>query len=64
MEYARKHGRKKVTAVHKANILKFSDGLFLEVAARPPRPTPTSSLKIASLTTCACSSCKSPSFTT
>ncbi len=31
-EYARKHGRKKVTAVHKANILKYSDGLFLEVA--------------------------------
>ncbi|MGE3822028.1 MAG: isocitrate/isopropylmalate dehydrogenase family protein, partial [Isosphaeraceae bacterium] len=30
-EYARAHGRKKVTAVHKANILKFSDGLFLEV---------------------------------
>ena len=25
-------GRKKVTAVHKANILKMSDGLFLEVA--------------------------------
>ncbi len=31
-EYARKYGRKKVTAVHKANILKFSDGLFLAVA--------------------------------
>jgi len=31
-EYARKHGRKKVTAVHKANILKFTDGLFLEVS--------------------------------
>jgi isocitrate dehydrogenase (NAD+) len=31
-EYARKHGRKKVTAVHKANILKYSDGLFLEVS--------------------------------
>jgi len=31
-DYARKHGRKKVTAVHKANIMKFSDGLFLEVA--------------------------------
>ncbi len=31
-EYARKNGRKKVTAVHKANIMKFSDGLFLEVA--------------------------------
>ncbi|MGQ9546551.1 MAG: isocitrate/isopropylmalate dehydrogenase family protein [Dehalococcoidia bacterium] len=31
-EYARKNGRKKVTAVHKANILKFSDGLFLDTA--------------------------------
>jgi isocitrate dehydrogenase (NAD+) len=31
-EQARAHKRKKVTAVHKANILKFSDGLFLEVA--------------------------------
>ncbi|MGA9405991.1 MAG: isocitrate/isopropylmalate family dehydrogenase [Bacteroidota bacterium] len=31
-EYARKHGRKKVTIVHKANIMKFSGGLFLEVA--------------------------------
>ncbi len=30
-EYARKHGRKKVTCVHKANIMKFSDGLWLEV---------------------------------
>jgi isocitrate dehydrogenase (NAD+) len=28
-DYARKYGRKKVTAVHKANIMKFSDGLFL-----------------------------------
>jgi isocitrate dehydrogenase (NAD+) len=31
-EHARKHGRRKVTAVHKANIMKFTDGLFLEVA--------------------------------
>ncbi|MBI2907748.1 MAG: isocitrate/isopropylmalate dehydrogenase family protein [Chloroflexi bacterium] len=31
-EYARNHGRRKVTAVHKANIMKFSDGLFLAVA--------------------------------
>ena len=31
-EYARAHGRKKVTAVHKANIMKFSDGLFLSAA--------------------------------
>jgi isocitrate dehydrogenase (NAD+) len=31
-DYARKYNRKKVTAVHKANIMKFSDGLFLSVA--------------------------------
>lgn len=31
-EYARKNQRRKVTAVHKANIMKFSDGLFLETA--------------------------------
>jgi isocitrate dehydrogenase (NAD+) len=30
-EYARTNGRKKVTLVHKANILKFTTGLFLEV---------------------------------
>ena len=31
-EYALKNKRKKVTAVHKANIMKFSDGLFLRIA--------------------------------
>ena len=31
-DYARANGRRKVTAVHKANIMKFSDGLFLRVA--------------------------------
>ncbi len=31
-EYARANGRRKVTAVHKANIMKFSDGLFLACA--------------------------------
>lgn len=31
-EYARSHNRKKVSAVHKSNIMKFSDGLFLSVA--------------------------------
>ena len=29
-EHARRHGRKKVTAIHKANIMKLSDGLFLD----------------------------------
>ena len=31
-DYARRNGRKLVTAVHKANIMKFTDGLFLRVA--------------------------------
>jgi isocitrate dehydrogenase (NAD+) len=31
-DYARRHGRRKVTAVHKANIMKCTDGLFLRVA--------------------------------
>jgi isocitrate dehydrogenase (NAD+) len=31
-DYARKSGRRKVTAVHKANIMKFTDGLYLRVA--------------------------------
>ncbi|MHC4406512.1 MAG: isocitrate/isopropylmalate dehydrogenase family protein [Planctomycetota bacterium] len=33
-EYARDNDRRKVTAVHKANIMKFSDGLFLSTAER------------------------------
>src|SRR5919106_5989642 len=32
LDYAVKHERKKVTAVHKANIMKFSDGLYLKTA--------------------------------
>ena len=31
-EYARKHNRKKIHAIHKANIMKMSDGLFLKCA--------------------------------
>lgn len=33
-DYAEKHGREKVTAAHKANIMKFSDGLFLKEARK------------------------------
>ena len=36
-EYAMKNNRKKVTAVHKANIMKFSDGLFLKTAREVAR---------------------------
>jgi isocitrate dehydrogenase (NAD+) len=31
-EYARTHGRRRITAIHKANIMKLSDGLFLDCA--------------------------------
>ncbi|MDD5561327.1 MAG: isocitrate/isopropylmalate dehydrogenase family protein [Candidatus Omnitrophica bacterium] len=36
-EYALKNGRKKVTCVHKANIMKFTDGLFLKVSREVAR---------------------------
>ncbi|NOJ77600.1 isocitrate dehydrogenase [Myxococcus xanthus] len=39
-EHARKHGRKKVTAVHKANIMKLSDGLFLDCCRKVGREFP------------------------
>jgi len=33
-DYARKHGRKKIHSIHKANIMKLSDGLFLKCARK------------------------------
>ncbi len=39
-EYARSNGRRKVTAVHKANIMKFSDGLFLSSAQEVAKEYP------------------------
>ena len=39
-EYARKHGRKKVTLAHKANILKYTQGLFLDVAREVAKDYP------------------------
>ncbi len=39
-QYAAKNGRKKVTAVHKANIMKLADGLFLECIRRAHREYP------------------------
>jgi len=39
-EYARRHKRKKVTVVHKANILKLSNGLFLECAREVAKKFP------------------------
>ena len=39
-DYARANGRKKVTAVHKANIMKYADGLFLRIAGEVAKEYP------------------------
>lgn len=39
-DYARRMGRKKVTAIHKANIMKLSDGLFLQSIREVAREYP------------------------
>lgn len=39
-EYAKKEGRKRVTAVHKANILKFTDGMFLDAGKEVAKDYP------------------------
>lgn len=39
-DYARRNNRKKVTTIHKANIMKLSDGLFLEVANKIAKEFP------------------------
>jgi isocitrate dehydrogenase (NAD+) len=39
-EYARKMGRKRVTAIHKANIMKLSDGLFLDCVRKVAKDYP------------------------
>ncbi len=39
-EYAQKHDRRKVTAIHKANIMKYSDGLYLATATRVAKDFP------------------------
>jgi len=40
-EYAEKHGRKRVSAIHKANIMKLSDGLFLDCCRNVSKSHPT-----------------------
>jgi isocitrate/isopropylmalate dehydrogenase len=39
-QYAREHGRRRVTVVHKANVVRATDGLFLEAAGRVAREFP------------------------
>lgn len=40
-EYAKKEGRQKVTAVHKANIMKYTDGMFLNIAKEIAKEYPS-----------------------
>ena len=40
-DYAKDNGRKKVTCVHKANIMKYTDGLWLQTAERVAKDYPT-----------------------
>ena len=53
-DYARKHDRKKIHAIHKANIMKMSDGLFLRCARELPRIIRRSLMANTSWTTPAC----------
>src|SRR6266545_8269348 len=39
-DYAKRYGRRKVTVVHKANIMKFTDGMLLEVAREVAKEHP------------------------
>lgn len=50
-EYARKNGRKTVTAVHKANIMRMSDGLFLNMCRQEAPNYPDINFKEAYLDT-------------
>jgi len=52
-ELARREGRPRVTAVHKANIMKLSDGLFLECARRMAREFPEVELSEIIIDNCA-----------
>jgi isocitrate dehydrogenase (NAD+) len=54
-EYARKNQRKKIHAIHKANIMKLSDGFSCAAAATWPRGIPRSLTASTSWTTPACS---------
>lgn len=55
-EYARREGRKKITAMHKANIMKLSDGLFLDCFRNVAAKYPEIEAMTRSSTTPACSS--------
>jgi len=64
-DYAKREGRKLIHAIHKANIMKLSDGLFLKsVPARSRKSIPKSNTKNSSLITPACRSSSTRSSST
>ena len=63
-DYARAHHRREVACVTKANIMKFTDGLFLSVFRDVAAVTPRSGLARCSWTRSACSSCNGPRSST
>ncbi len=59
-DYARKNGRKRVTAVHKSNILKYTDGLFLRAAQDVAKEYPDIEFTDVLLDNCCMQLAKSP----
>ena len=59
-EYARKNGRRRVTAVHKSNILKYTDGLFLRAAQSVAQEYPDIEFTDVLLDNCCMQLAKSP----
>ena len=53
-EFARKFGRKKVTVIHKANVVRATDGLFLETAQEVAKDYPDIQWMMPTSTPCAC----------
>ena len=60
-ELAERQGRKKVTAIHKANIMKLTDGLFLECARKVARRYPEIAYEELIVDNCAMQLVKDPS---
>jgi isocitrate dehydrogenase (NAD+) len=60
-EHAEREQRRRVTAVHKANIMKLSDGLFLECARRVARDHPTMEYEEMIIDNCAMQLVRDPS---
>jgi isopropylmalate/isohomocitrate dehydrogenase-like protein len=59
-EYARKFGRKKITLVHKSNVMRLTDGLFLEIGYEVAKDFPDIEMEDALVDSCAMRLVKEP----